>query len=145
MSSKVSRSSPWLGWLLRGICVTNDHGYVPFAVITIHSYPHSVTYHRGCNMSSTTGVTCVAETANPPGAHELTPVCSGVRIARSLVFCAIFYGSFALLFLGIVFFLSFLLFLITLWYVQSLPCSTSSPKQNTFKCSFLHCRNVDFG
>jgi hypothetical protein len=26
---------------LRNICVTNDHGYVPFVVITISPFPHS--------------------------------------------------------------------------------------------------------
>jgi hypothetical protein len=33
------RSPPFLGWSLRSICVTNNHGYVPF-VVTIWSVPH---------------------------------------------------------------------------------------------------------
>jgi hypothetical protein len=28
-------------WPLQSICVTNDHGYVQFIVITIRSFPHS--------------------------------------------------------------------------------------------------------
>ena len=32
---------PWLGWPLFNICVTNDHGYVPFVVNTFRSFPHS--------------------------------------------------------------------------------------------------------
>jgi hypothetical protein len=27
----------WLGWRLRSICVTNDHGYVPFVITTLCS------------------------------------------------------------------------------------------------------------
>ena len=48
-----------------------------------------MTYHQVSNKSITTGVTCGAGTVTP-GAHEVTPGLSGVRIARSLVFCAIF-------------------------------------------------------
>jgi len=29
ITSKILRSPPWLGWSLRNICFTNDHGYVP--------------------------------------------------------------------------------------------------------------------
>jgi len=35
------RSQPWLGKMLRNICVTNDHGYVPLVVSTFRSFPHS--------------------------------------------------------------------------------------------------------
>ena len=37
-----------------------------------------------------TYVTCGAGPANPSGAHEFTPVFSGVCVVRSLVFCVIF-------------------------------------------------------
>ena len=43
------------------ITVTNDHGYVPFVVITIMSY------HRVCNKSNTTGGTYGAGTDYPSG------------------------------------------------------------------------------
>jgi hypothetical protein len=35
------RSPPWLGWSLWNICVTNDHGYIPFVVNTSRSLPRS--------------------------------------------------------------------------------------------------------
>ena len=38
---KNLRSPPWLGWPLWNICVTNDHGYVPFVISTSRSSPHS--------------------------------------------------------------------------------------------------------
>jgi len=41
ITSKVLRSSPWLGWPVWNICVTNDHGYVPLVVNTSRSFPHS--------------------------------------------------------------------------------------------------------
>jgi len=41
ITSKVLRSSPWPDYLLRNICVTKDHGYVPLVVITIQSFFYS--------------------------------------------------------------------------------------------------------
>ena len=41
ITSKVLWSPPWLGWQLRNICVTNDHGYVPLVVNTSWFSPHS--------------------------------------------------------------------------------------------------------
>jgi hypothetical protein len=41
ITSDVLRSSPWLGWPIRNICVTNDHGYVPLVVNTSLAFPHS--------------------------------------------------------------------------------------------------------
>jgi hypothetical protein len=41
IASKVVRSPPWLCWPLRNICITNDHGYVPFDVSTSRSFPRS--------------------------------------------------------------------------------------------------------
>ena len=38
---------------------------------------------------NTTGATSGAGTAYPFGAHEFTPVFSGVRVAQSLVFCVV--------------------------------------------------------
>ena len=44
-----------------------------------------MTYHRVCN-KSTTGATSGTKSAYPCGSHEFNPVCSGVRVAQSLVF-----------------------------------------------------------
>jgi hypothetical protein len=52
-----------------------------------------MTCHRACKKNNTTGATCGAETAYTFGAFEFTPVFSGVRVARSLVFCVMFYRS----------------------------------------------------
>ena len=41
ITSKILRSPSWLGWPLLNICATNDHGYVPLAVNTFRSFPHS--------------------------------------------------------------------------------------------------------
>jgi hypothetical protein len=44
------------------------------------------------------GATSGTGTALPTGAPELTPVFSGVRVARSLVFCIVFCRSLFVLF-----------------------------------------------
>jgi hypothetical protein len=70
---KVSRSPLWLiYWLLRNLCVTNDHGYVPIPSFFLVWWfiTRTVTW---------------AGTSNPPGAHEFTPVIGGVPLAQSLV------------------------------------------------------------
>jgi hypothetical protein len=41
ITSTILLSSPWLGWPLRNICVTNDHGYAPLVVSTSRFFPHS--------------------------------------------------------------------------------------------------------
>jgi hypothetical protein len=43
---------------------------------------------------NTTGVTSGAETANPSWAPEFIPVCSGVRVARHLLFYIVYDRSF---------------------------------------------------
>ena len=58
-----------------------------------------MTYHRVCNKNRT-GVATGAGTAYPSRSPVFTPVLSGIRAARSLVFYAMFCGSlFVLLFL----------------------------------------------
>ena len=54
-----------------------------------------ITYHPGllCDKSITTGVICGARTAYSSGAPEFTPCLSGVRVARSFVFCVMFCKS----------------------------------------------------
>ena len=43
--------------------------------------------------SNTMGVTRGSETAYHSGAHEFTPILSGVHVSRSLVFCVVFCRS----------------------------------------------------
>jgi hypothetical protein len=45
-------SPPWIGQPLRNICVSNDHGYVPFAVITIQVMSSFMSDHRVCSKST---------------------------------------------------------------------------------------------
>ena len=52
-----------------------------------------MTYHRVCNESNTTGAYRGTGTAYPSGAHEFTTGFSGVRVARSLPFCIVFFRS----------------------------------------------------
>ena len=56
-------------------------------------------YQQVCNKSKTMGATCGAGTAYPYGWPEFTPVVSGVRFVRSLVFCVLFCRSLFVLFL----------------------------------------------
>ena len=57
----LTRECSWLSWI---VCVTNDHGYVPFVVITIGFFPHSWLI-TGFVKSGTMGVTCGAGAAYP--------------------------------------------------------------------------------
>jgi hypothetical protein len=82
--SFVVRLPLWFGWPLWNICVTNDHGYVPFVVNTSRSFLSSfMTYHRVCNKINTTGPTSGAGTAYHSGAHEFTQVFSGEVLLES--------------------------------------------------------------
>jgi hypothetical protein len=58
-------------------------------VFSIHYIQYTV-YHWVCKKSNTTSATCGDGTAYLSGAHEFTPIISGVRVARSLVFCVMF-------------------------------------------------------
>ena len=76
--------------LLQSICVTNDHIYVPFVVITIRYFTNS--WHIiFCNKNNTMGATCEAGTAYPSGAPAFTPIFN--RVARSSAFCVVFCRS----------------------------------------------------
>ena len=44
--SEVLQSPPWLGYLLRNICLTNDDRCIPFVLITIPSFSHSWLFTR---------------------------------------------------------------------------------------------------
>ena len=88
-SSKTLRSPPWLGWPLWNICVTNDHRYVPLVNIS-QSFPHSWLI-TGFVTRLTRRVPLVEqELLTLPGHASSPPVFSGVRVARSLVFCVMF-------------------------------------------------------
>ena len=93
IASKVVRSPPWLCWPLRNICITNDHGYVPIDGSKSRSFP------RSCLITVfVTGVTrqvplVVQELIILPEHLGSTLVFSGVRFARSLVFCVLFCRS----------------------------------------------------
>jgi hypothetical protein len=61
-----------------GICVTNDHEYVPLIVNTSRSFPSS---------------RLITGTIYPSGAPAFTLSFSGVRVAQSLVLCVCFIYS----------------------------------------------------
>ena len=51
------------------------------------------TYHLVINQNNMTCITSGAGHAYPSGAAEFTPVFSGIRVSRSLVFCVVFCRS----------------------------------------------------
>ena len=79
--------------LLLSICITNDHGYVPFVVITIRSIPLSWLV-TGFVTRVTRRVPHVEqELLTLPEHMSSYPVFSGVRVSRSLVLCVVFCKS----------------------------------------------------
>jgi hypothetical protein len=83
--SNLLRSPPWHGWTLWNICVTNDHGYVPFVVNTSLSFPHSWLI-TGFVTRLTRWVSLVEqELLILPEHLSSPPVFSWVRVTRSLV------------------------------------------------------------
>jgi hypothetical protein len=89
---KVLRS-PWFRLTIQNICITNDNRYFPILVSITWSFPHS--------WLITGFVTRVARRV-PLVVHELltfpenigsSPVFSGIRVARSLVFCVVIWWS----------------------------------------------------
>ena len=122
-------NSPWMfhlhgvhDWVNHyGLCVTDDHGYVPFVIITIRSVLHS--------WRITVFVTRVARWM-PLVEQELftlhehpssPPVFSRVRVTQSLVYCVVFCRSFFVLYV----FCHFVVclpsidgFWLPLWYLQ---------------------------
>ena len=73
-------------------------------------------YHRVCKKNSTTVATSRTGTVYPSGAPEFIPVVSEVRVAGSLVFCAMFCWS---LFACLVFFLLAIAWSVLLWFTAS--------------------------
>jgi hypothetical protein len=90
--------SPWFRQTIQNICITNDSRYFPILVSITWSFLHS--------WLITGFVTRVARRV-PLVVHELltfpenmgsSPVCSWIRVARSLVFCVVnWWSSFVLL------------------------------------------------
>ena len=85
ITSKILRSPSWLGWPLWNICVTNDHGYVPFIVNTSRSFPRSrlitgfvTRLTRRVSLVEQELLTLPEHLSSPPGF-------SGLRVTRSLV------------------------------------------------------------
>ena len=93
INSKVLRSPPWLGWPLRNICVTNDHGYVPLVISTSRSLLHS--WLTTGFVTRVTRRKSLVEQELPTLPEHLSspPVFSGVRVARIEVFCVVFCRS----------------------------------------------------
>ena len=93
------------------LCLTNDHGYVAFVVITIIILSSFMTYHRVCNKRNMMVATCGAGTAYHTVAHLFSVLCilfhsflwggGGVvgRVSESLVLCVMFCRSLSVLFL----------------------------------------------
>ena len=63
-----------------------------YVFIYVYWCPTRLPYHMTFVLfnSNTTGVTCGAETINSSRAFDVTPVFSGIRTVRSLVFCVMF-------------------------------------------------------
>jgi len=70
------------------ICITNDHGYVPFVVITIRSYLHSWHGLQQDQHVRRQRVSLVERNYLP---LRCTWVLSWLRVAQSLVFCVVFF------------------------------------------------------
>ena len=68
-----------------GICVTNDHGYVPIVVNTSRSLPHSWLITRFVTRIKRQVPLVEQELLSLPEHMSSSPVFSGVRVTRSLV------------------------------------------------------------
>ena len=125
ITSKVSRSSSWLGWPLWNICVTNDHGYVPLVVNTSRSFPHSWLI-TGFVTRLTRRVPLVERELPTLPEHLSSPlVFSYVHVTRSLALCVCFVDrclSFCTFSFGhcVVCSSSIYGFWLHLWYLQTL-------------------------
>ena len=124
ITSKILRSTPWRGWPLWNICVTNDHGYVSL-VNTSRSFPHSWLITRLVTRLTRRVPLVKQELLTLPEHMSASPVLSGVCVAWSLVFSMMFSRSlFVLLYfffwpLCCLFFDIYGLWL-PLWYLQAL-------------------------
>jgi hypothetical protein len=74
--------------LLAGTLYQGNHGNTSSGIS--HQLRDVYSKCRGCRK---TGATNETGTAHPLGAPEFTPVLSGMRLVRYLVFCVLFYRS----------------------------------------------------
>ena len=98
-------------WTVWNICVTNDHGYVPLAVSTSRSFPHSRLI-AGFVTRLTRRVPLVEQNCLPFRSTRVHPRFFGVRVTRSLdlyvcfvdrclSFCTFFWPLYCLFFFDI--------------------------------------------
>jgi hypothetical protein len=80
----------WPGWLLQNIYVTNDHGYVPFVIVTIWSFPHSWLITGFVTIVTRQVPHVEQEWPTLPEHLSSLPVFSGVCVAWSIIFCVVF-------------------------------------------------------
>ena len=121
ITSKVWRSSPWLGWPLCNICVTNDHGYVPLLVNTSRSFPHSWLI-IGFVTRLTRRVPLVEqELPTPPEHLSLPPFLWGSCYSFFSFMCMVCRSLFVFLYLFFLPLCSLIYeFWLPLWYLQTL-------------------------
>ena len=84
-SGRVRPKPPWLGWPFWNICVTNDHAYVPIVVNTSRSFPHSRLITGFVTRLPRRVPLVEQELPTLPEYLSSSPVCSEVRVIRSLV------------------------------------------------------------
>jgi len=117
--------TPWLGWPIWNICVTNDHGYVPLVVITFRSFPHSWLIAGFVTRLIRRVPHVEQELLTLPEHLSSPPVFSRVRVTRSLIlrvcfvdrclsFCTFSFGN------CVVCSSSIYGFWLPLWYLQTL-------------------------
>ena len=105
--------------------VTNDHGHVPFVVITNRSFPHSWLI-IWCVKWATRRMSLVEQELRTLLAHLGAPGFNGIRVGRFLVFCVMYCRSLFVL-LSFFFWSLYCLFFsyLPLWY---LPAFLIEPK-----------------
>jgi hypothetical protein len=121
---EILRSPPWHGWPLWDICVTNDHGYIPFVVNTSSSFPHSWLITGFVTRLTRRVLLVEQEIPTFPEHLNSPPVFSGVHVTRSLVLCHVCFVDRCLYFCSfghcVVCPSSIYGFWLPLWYLQTL-------------------------
>jgi hypothetical protein len=114
--------SPWLGWPLWNICVTNDHGYVPLVVSTSRSCHYSWLITRFVTRMTRRVLLLDQELITLPEHLSSAPVYSGVRSFVLYVCFVDFCLSFCIFSFGhcVVCPSSIYGFWLPLWYLQTL-------------------------
>ena len=84
ITSTILRSPLWLGWPLRNICVTNDHGYVLLVVSNSRFFPRSWLITEFVARLTRRVSLVEQELLTLPEHQGSPPVFSGIRVTRSL-------------------------------------------------------------